>query len=85
MSNFKISRLLTEAMYWSSVVIFPKDERIEKGQELGREGKACGESGPVSQHQGNAMLSIEDFSFNFLEDMLIIFLALDTIFLCNYQ
>lgn len=39
MSNFKISRLLTEAMHWSSVVIFSKDERIEKGQELGREGK----------------------------------------------
>lgn len=45
MSSFKISRLLTEAMHWSSVVIFPKDERIEKGQELGRQGKVCGESG----------------------------------------
>lgn len=43
MSNFKISRLLTEVIHWSSVVIFPKGERIENGQELG-EGKACGES-----------------------------------------
>lgn len=30
MSSFKISRLLAEAMHWSLVVIYRKDER-EKG------------------------------------------------------
>lgn len=42
MSNFWISRLLTEAMLWSSAVIFPKGERAEKGLELEREGKHIG-------------------------------------------
>lgn len=31
--------------------------------------------GWVSQHQGNAILSTEDFSFNFLEDILMISLS----------
>lgn len=43
--DFKIFWLLTKNMHWSSVVIFPSDERQEKGQELETEGKACEEFG----------------------------------------
>lgn len=39
----------------------------------------------VSQHQKNAVLSIEDSSLNFQKDIIIISLVLNVIFLCNFQ
>ena len=57
----------------------------KKNRNWREKGNRVERVGWVSQHQRNAIVSIGDFCFNFLEDILIISLALDTIFLCKYQ